>query len=86
MDHLDDLLVGLDVVLGDDILDRIDEIVPPGTEVGALDQDYMPPALEAASPHRRPLSERAAAWHSVLLPVTSPSPARSTAGPAHRAN
>jgi hypothetical protein len=43
MDHLDDLLAGLDVVLSDDILDRIDEIVPPGTDVGTLDQDYKPP-------------------------------------------
>jgi aryl-alcohol dehydrogenase-like predicted oxidoreductase len=61
MDHLDDLLAGVDVVLGDDILDRIDEIVPPGTDVGALDQEYLPPALESASLRRRPLSERAAA-------------------------
>jgi hypothetical protein len=30
-------------VLTDDLLDRIDAIVPPGTDVGALDQDYMPP-------------------------------------------
>ena len=28
--HLDDLLAGLDVTLSDDVLDRIDEIVPPG--------------------------------------------------------
>jgi hypothetical protein len=28
---------------------RIDQIVPPGTEVGMLDQDYRPPALDAAS-------------------------------------
>jgi len=60
MAHLDDLLAGLDVALSDDILDRIDEIVPPGTDVTALDQDYMPPALQNASLRRRPLSERAA--------------------------
>ena len=46
MSHLDDLLAGVDVALTDDILDRIDEIVPPGTDVGALDQAYLPPALE----------------------------------------
>ena len=46
MDHLDDLLAGLDVTLTDDILDRIDEIVPPGTDVGTLDQAYQPPALQ----------------------------------------
>jgi aryl-alcohol dehydrogenase-like predicted oxidoreductase len=58
MDHLDDLLAGLDVTLTDDILDRIDEIVPPGTDVGTLDQAYLPPALETASLRRRPLATR----------------------------
>jgi aryl-alcohol dehydrogenase-like predicted oxidoreductase len=58
MDHLDDLLAGLDVVLTDEILDRIDQIVPPGTDVGTLDQEYRPPALGTASLRRRPLSER----------------------------
>ena len=61
MAHLDDLLAGLDVHLTDDILDRIDEIVPPGTDVGALDQDYVPPALKTAGLRRRPLGERTAA-------------------------
>ena len=59
--HLDDLLAGLDVTLSDDVLDRIDEIVPPGTDVGALDQAYQPPALEDSSLRRRPLDARAAA-------------------------
>ena len=35
MEQLDDLLAGIDVTLTDDILDAIDEIVPPGTDVGA---------------------------------------------------
>src|SRR6201996_7427539 len=34
MPHLDDLLAGAEVRLGDDILDRIDQIVPPGTDIG----------------------------------------------------
>jgi aryl-alcohol dehydrogenase (NADP+) len=51
----------IDVVLTDDILDRIDEIVPPGTDVTALDQDYRPPALQIPSLRRRPLNDRAAA-------------------------
>jgi aryl-alcohol dehydrogenase-like predicted oxidoreductase len=51
--HLDDLLAGLDVTLSDDVLDRIDEIVPPGTDVGALDQAYRPPALEDSRLRRR---------------------------------
>jgi aryl-alcohol dehydrogenase-like predicted oxidoreductase len=59
--QLDDLLAGLDVTLSDDVLDRIDEIVPPGTDVGALDQAYQPPALEDSSLRRRPLAARAAA-------------------------
>lgn len=61
MDHLDDLLTGLDVILTDDILDRIDEIVPPGTDIGVLDQAYRPPALEDPSLRRRALTARAAA-------------------------
>jgi aryl-alcohol dehydrogenase-like predicted oxidoreductase len=54
MDHLDGLLAGLDVTLTDDILDRIDEIVPPGTDVGTLDQAYQPPALANPGMRRRP--------------------------------
>jgi aryl-alcohol dehydrogenase-like predicted oxidoreductase len=61
MEQLDDLLAGLDVALTDEILDRIDEIVPPGTDVGTLDQAYLPPALLNSSLRRRPASERAAA-------------------------
>jgi aryl-alcohol dehydrogenase-like predicted oxidoreductase len=61
MDHLDDLLAGLDVTLTDDILDRIDEIVPPGTDIGTLDQAYQPPALANPGLRRRPPAERAAA-------------------------
>jgi aryl-alcohol dehydrogenase (NADP+) len=61
MDHLDGLLTGLDVTLTDDILDRIDEIVPPGTDVGTLDQAYQPPALANPGLRRRPPAERAAA-------------------------
>ena len=61
MDHLDDLLAGVDVTLTDEILDRIDEIVPPGTDVGTLDQAYVPPALQHTGLRRRPLEQRAAA-------------------------
>jgi aryl-alcohol dehydrogenase (NADP+) len=60
MEQLDDLLAGVDVVLSDDVLDRIDEIVPPGTDVGTLDQGYVPPALQNTSLRRRPLNERSA--------------------------
>jgi aryl-alcohol dehydrogenase-like predicted oxidoreductase len=61
MAHLDDLLAGVDVALTDEILDRIDEIVPPGTDVSVLDQAYVPPALQEMSLRRRPVGERAAA-------------------------
>src|SRR6201999_2735799 len=59
--QLDDLLAGTDVTLTDDILDQIDEIVPPGTDVGTLDQAYLPPALQNSTLRRRPVSERTAA-------------------------
>jgi hypothetical protein len=61
MEQLDDLLAGLDVTLTDEILDRIDEIVPPGTDVGTLDQAYLPPALQRSDLRRRPVDGRAGA-------------------------
>jgi aryl-alcohol dehydrogenase-like predicted oxidoreductase len=61
MEQLDDLLAGANVTLTDEILDRIDEIVPPGTDVGTLDQAYLPPALLNPSLRRRPAGERTAA-------------------------
>jgi aryl-alcohol dehydrogenase-like predicted oxidoreductase len=62
MEQLDDLLAGVDVTLTDDILDRIDEIVPPGTDVGMPDQSaYLPAALQRPDLRRRPASERTAA-------------------------
>jgi aryl-alcohol dehydrogenase-like predicted oxidoreductase len=61
MEQLDDLLAGVDVVLSDDVLDRIDEIVPPGTDAGPLDQAYVPPAIQKTELRRRPLAERSAA-------------------------
>jgi aryl-alcohol dehydrogenase (NADP+) len=60
-EQLDDLLAGIDVVLSDDVLDRIDEIVPPGTDVGLLDQRYVPPALLDVARWRRPAGSRGAA-------------------------
>jgi aryl-alcohol dehydrogenase-like predicted oxidoreductase len=61
MEQLDDLLAGADLTLTDEILDQIDEIVPPGTDVGTLDQAYLPPALLNPSLRRRPVGERTAA-------------------------
>ncbi|MGW6198447.1 aldo/keto reductase [Kribbella sp. NPDC055110] len=61
MAHLDDALAGADVVLGDDVLEQIDKIVPPGTDVGRLDMDYDTPAILDANLRRRPAENRAAA-------------------------
>ncbi|ORX17187.1 aldo/keto reductase [Mycolicibacterium wolinskyi] len=60
MEQLEDLLSGLDVVLTDDVLDRIDEIVPPGSDVGTLDQAYVPPAMQLTELRRRSLNNRSA--------------------------
>lgn len=61
MEQLDDLLAGAEVRLGDDILDRIDEIVPPGTDVGPNGAAYIPPSIARSDLRRRPATERAAA-------------------------
>jgi aryl-alcohol dehydrogenase-like predicted oxidoreductase len=61
MEQLDDLLAGAEVVLSDDILDRIDAIVAPGTDVGQLDMAYNPPAIGQPALRRRPVGKRTAA-------------------------
>jgi aryl-alcohol dehydrogenase-like predicted oxidoreductase len=61
MAHLDDLLAGAETTLDDEILDQIDQIVAPGTDVGVLDMAYAPPAISTVSLRRRPAGERAAA-------------------------
>ncbi|WP_432861219.1 aldo/keto reductase [Microbispora rosea] len=61
MEQLEDLLAGAAITLGDDILDKIDEIVPPGTDVGPLDISYDPPAVAHPALRRRPADDRAVA-------------------------
>jgi aryl-alcohol dehydrogenase-like predicted oxidoreductase len=61
MQQLDDLLAGAEVRLGDDILDRIDQIAPAGTNVGLNEAAYHPPAILQSNLRRRPAAERAAA-------------------------
>jgi hypothetical protein len=61
MEHLDSALAGVEVVLTDDVLDRIDAIVLPGTDVGRLDAAYDPPAILQPLLRRRPAEQRAAA-------------------------
>jgi aryl-alcohol dehydrogenase-like predicted oxidoreductase len=52
MDHLESQLTGADVELSDDVLDKIDEIVPPGTLVNQSDTGWVNPALEASARRR----------------------------------
>jgi aryl-alcohol dehydrogenase (NADP+) len=62
MEQLDDLLAGAGVVLDDELLDRIDEIVPPGVDVAPLEgAAYSPPAITQTALRRRPATERGAA-------------------------
>ena len=60
--QLDDLLAGAEVILADDVLDQIDQIVPPGMDIGVPDAaNYVPPSLSQTNQRRRPTTERAAA-------------------------
>ncbi|MFD9190651.1 aldo/keto reductase [Streptomyces phaeochromogenes] len=55
MDQLTSLLEGADVTLDDAILDRIDEIVPPGTDLNRADNYFVEqPALTDPALRRRP--------------------------------
>jgi aryl-alcohol dehydrogenase-like predicted oxidoreductase len=58
MDQLESQLGALDVVLDDKLLDRIDEIVPPGTNLNPADGGWMPPALESSARRRHASQER----------------------------
>jgi aryl-alcohol dehydrogenase-like predicted oxidoreductase len=48
MEHLESQMAGADVVLSDDVLDRIDEIVPPGVTVNPVDNGWVNPWLHPA--------------------------------------
>jgi len=55
MEHLESQLPAADVVLDEAILDRIDEIVPPGVTINpAADSGLADPALAADARRRRP--------------------------------
>ncbi len=53
MEQLESQLGATDVVLADEVLDRIDEIVPPGTSVTPGDGLWVPPSLTRKSLRRR---------------------------------
>ena len=52
MEHLEGQLSAPDVTLSDDVLDKIDEIVPPGVNVNPADAGWSNPALEPAARRR----------------------------------
>ena len=52
MDQLTSQLGAVDVTLEPDLLDRIDEVVPPGTNFSWADAGYRPPSLEPAARRR----------------------------------
>jgi aryl-alcohol dehydrogenase-like predicted oxidoreductase len=47
MEHLDDQLAAMDIRLDDDVLDRIDALVPPGTTIDPVDAGYRTPGEQA---------------------------------------
>jgi aryl-alcohol dehydrogenase-like predicted oxidoreductase len=54
MEQFTSQIGALDVTLTNDVLDRIDEIVPPGTNFTWTDAGYTPPGVASARPRRRP--------------------------------
>jgi aryl-alcohol dehydrogenase-like predicted oxidoreductase len=60
MEQLEDTLAGAAVALDDDVLDRIDAIAPPGTNLNRADGGWEPPELSQAWRRRRPVHLRAA--------------------------
>jgi aryl-alcohol dehydrogenase-like predicted oxidoreductase len=52
MEHLQSQLTAADVVLSDDVLDRIDEIVAPGVNVNSVDGGWPNPGLQPEARRR----------------------------------
>ena len=52
MEHLESQLSASDVELSDDVLDRIDEINPPGVSINSADNGWTQPALQATGRRR----------------------------------
>jgi aryl-alcohol dehydrogenase-like predicted oxidoreductase len=52
MEHLESQLTAADVELSADVLDRVDEIVPPGVNLNPTDAGYQNPALTPAALRR----------------------------------
>lgn len=54
-EHIESQLPVPDIRLDPAVLDRIDEIVPPGTDVNPEDVAWRPPALRDTARRRRPV-------------------------------
>jgi len=52
MEHLESQLTAAEIELSDEVLDRIDEIVPPGVNINSADGGWPNPALEPAARRR----------------------------------
>lgn len=53
MEHFETQVGAAGMRLTPDILDRIDEIVPPGTTLAEFDRGYVPPSVADAALRRR---------------------------------
>ncbi len=53
MEQLESQLGAVEVTLTTDVLDQIDEIVPPGVTLARADNGYLPPALQDPFLRRR---------------------------------
>jgi aryl-alcohol dehydrogenase-like predicted oxidoreductase len=58
MEQLEGLLGAAETRLDDEVLDRIDELVPPGTDVNPADAGWVAPAVASAWRRRRPFAAR----------------------------
>ncbi len=61
MEQMTGTLGAIDVGLSDEVLDRIDTIVAPGTTIDPSDAGWTPPHVADAWRRRRPVATRAVA-------------------------
>jgi aryl-alcohol dehydrogenase-like predicted oxidoreductase len=52
MEHLESQLTTAEIELPDEVLDRIDEIVPPGLTINPADNGWVSPALDPTARRR----------------------------------
>jgi aryl-alcohol dehydrogenase-like predicted oxidoreductase len=52
MDHLESQLAAADVVLSEEMLNRIDEIVPPGVTINPAENGWVSPSLQPTARRR----------------------------------